>query len=118
MDNTNEEHQQAEAPQEQKSEGRVHLLPDGLYPVAITVLYLILGFAFQAWHPGWLIFLTIPIYYWHPMSKLLWLCNPVMITLIYLVMGFYFHMWHPGWLIFFAVPIAYIIDGNSRKQRK
>lgn len=98
--------------------GREHLLPDGLYPIVITVLYLILGFVFHAWHPGWLIFLTIPLYYWHPESRILFLCNPVLITLIYLVMGFYFHMWHPGWLIFFAVPAAYIIDANNRKPQK
>lgn len=33
------------------------------YPVFITLCYLWLGFAFHLWHPGWLMFLTIPIYY-------------------------------------------------------
>lgn len=33
------------------------------YPVFIALCYLWLGFAFHLWHPGWLIFLTIPIYY-------------------------------------------------------
>ena len=33
------------------------------YPVFITLCYLWLGFAFHLWHPGWLIFLTVPIYY-------------------------------------------------------
>lgn len=103
--------------QEQGGIGREHLLPAGLYPIVITVLYLILGFAFNAWHPGWLIFLTVPLYYWHPESRILWICNPVMITIIYLVMGFYFHMWHPGWMIFFAIPAAYIIDGNRKKTK-
>lgn len=34
------------------------------YPIACVILYLIFGFVFSWWHPGWVIFLTIPIYYW------------------------------------------------------
>lgn len=33
-----------------------------LYPILCTVVYLILGFSFGKWHPGWLIFLSIPIF--------------------------------------------------------
>ena len=33
------------------------------YPVIVTMIYLILGFTFRLWHPGWLVFLTIPIFY-------------------------------------------------------
>lgn len=34
------------------------------YPVACALLYLLTGCLFGWWHPGWLIFLTIPLYYW------------------------------------------------------
>ncbi len=34
------------------------------YPVLCALLYLILGFAFGLWHPCWIVFLTIPFYYW------------------------------------------------------
>lgn len=34
------------------------------YPVIATAIYLILGFTGGWWHPGWIVFLTIPIYYW------------------------------------------------------
>ncbi len=34
------------------------------YPVLCALLYLILGFAFGLWHPCWIIFFTIPFYYW------------------------------------------------------
>lgn len=90
--------------------------PDALYPIFIVVLYLLLGFIGKLWHPGWLIFFAIPLYYMHPKTTLLKLCNPVMITLIYLVIGFFFNLWHPGWLIFFAIPAAYILDAHDRKQ--
>lgn len=33
------------------------------YPVFITLCYLWLGIMFHLWHPAWLIFLTIPLYY-------------------------------------------------------
>ena len=33
------------------------------YPVLVVLLYLALGFTASWWHPGWMLFLTIPIYY-------------------------------------------------------
>lgn len=33
------------------------------YPAIVTCIYLIIGFAFDWWHPGWVLFPTIPIYY-------------------------------------------------------
>ena len=34
------------------------------YPVLCVLVYMVLGFLFGLWHPGWIIFLTIPLYYW------------------------------------------------------
>ena len=34
------------------------------YPVLVAMVYLIIGFAFNWWHPGWVLFLTIPLFYW------------------------------------------------------
>jgi len=34
------------------------------YPVVVAFVYLFIGFLMGLWHPGWLIFLTIPFYYW------------------------------------------------------
>ena len=79
---------------------------DALYPMVVVALYLALGFFFGLWHPGWLLFLTIPLHYMPSESWKDRLTNPVMITLIYLVLGFFFDLWHPGWLIFLAIPIA------------
>lgn len=30
-------------------------------PLLATIVYLLLGFCADAWHPGWIIFLTIPV---------------------------------------------------------
>lgn len=77
------------------------------YPVLVSLVYLVLGFFFNLWHPGWIIFLTIPLYYL-PASQRRWqrlLFNPVMVTIVYLLLGFYCNLWHPGWLIFLALPL-------------
>ena len=34
------------------------------YPVLCVIVYLFAGFFFAAWHPAWVIFVTIPLYYW------------------------------------------------------
>jgi Predicted transcriptional regulators len=36
---------------------------DCIYPILVTIVYFILGYLFGVWHPGWLVFGTIPIYY-------------------------------------------------------
>ncbi|MCI5956780.1 MAG: hypothetical protein MRZ54_07340 [Clostridiales bacterium] len=81
---------------------------DAMFPLMITALYLVLGFLFHLWHPGWLVFLTIPLRYMHFSSRLEQFTNPVMVTLIYLVLGCFFGLWHPGWLVFLAIPFGAI----------
>ena len=34
-----------------------------LYPVFITALYCYIGMCYDMWHPGWVLFLTIPLFY-------------------------------------------------------
>ncbi|MCH5287982.1 MAG: helix-turn-helix domain-containing protein [Christensenellaceae bacterium] len=77
------------------------------YPVAVAFAYLVLGFVFNLWHPGWIIFLTIPLYYLPAAQRtpVRLLCNPVMITIIYLLLGCFCNLWHPGWLVFLLIPI-------------
>lgn len=42
-----------------------HLLGVGeVYAVIVAIVYLVLGFLLDVWHPGWLLFLSIPIYYY------------------------------------------------------
>ena len=97
----------------QQQQNRQHKQLANIFPLFITGLYLMLGFSFRLWHPGWLLFLTIPLFYMHPKTTLQKLSNPVMITLIYLVLGFFFRLWHPGWLIFLVIPAAAILDNSS-----
>ena len=34
-----------------------------VYPVIVTIIFLLLGFLLDLWHPGWMVFLTIPVFY-------------------------------------------------------
>lgn len=90
--------------QEAERERRHHLFP---YPMAVSLAYLVLGFVFHAWHPGWILFLTIPLYYMPSNQRRGWrlLGNPIVVTIIYLLLGFLCNLWHPGWLVFLLIPL-------------
>lgn len=44
-------------------DSRILIWLAGCYPALITIVYLILGFMFDLWHPAWMLFLTIPLFY-------------------------------------------------------
>ncbi|MCE5344114.1 MAG: hypothetical protein LLF96_11115 [Eubacteriales bacterium] len=91
---------------------------NAVYPIFITFLYLMLGFSFHLWHPGWLVFMTIPLYYMKPKTTAERWLNPVMITLIFLVLGLFFGLWHPAWMLFLVIPVAAILQKNSTDTAK
>lgn len=51
---------QATVPPAQAEENAWKRFP---YPVLVVFVYLLLGMLGGWWHPGWMVFLTIPIYY-------------------------------------------------------
>ena len=34
------------------------------YPIVCVIVFLLAGFFYGVWHPAWVVFLTIPLYYW------------------------------------------------------
>ncbi len=91
---------------------------DGVYPIIITLAYLVLGFSFHLWHPGWLLFLTIPVYYMKPKNSIERWLNPVSITIIFLVLGIFFGMWHPAWMLFLLIPVVEVLKKKSGEPAK
>lgn len=83
------------------------------FPVAIIIViaYLLIGAFFGLWHPGWLIFLLIPI--WYSFVEAVHRKNahifayPVVAAMIFLMLGMFRGAWHPGWTIFITVPLYY-----------
>lgn len=97
------------------------------YPVFCAVMYLIMGFVWDLWHPGWIIFITIPIYY--PLvnailgrgKKPLWRTfpYPIFCLVFFLVLGCVWGLWHPAWIIFMTIPIYYpIVNALGRKGKR
>ena len=90
-----------------------------LVPILCVVIYLLLGFILNWWHPGWVVFFLIPIYY--SVLKAIYNINlrdfafPVLIVFIYILLGSLLDWWHPGWLLFLAIPIYEIVIEHIRK---
>lgn len=90
--------------------------------IVITVLYIIIGVMWNAWHPGWLLFLFVPI--WHSLVEAIYKKNPncfaypIFVTLIYLSLGFFWFLWHPGWVVFLTIPLYYPTISWLRECRK
>lgn len=81
--------------------------------VIICVIYLLIGVFFGAWHPGWLLFLLVPI--WYSLIEAVARRNagcfayPVLVTLLFLCGGFFLNAWHPGWILFITIPVYYSV---------
>ncbi len=85
------------------------------YPVLTVIVFLLLGFLGGWWHPGWIVFLTIPVYYMiveaaEKKKPLLDGAYPVLMAIVYLLLGFCGGWWHPGWIVFLTIPLYYGIS--------
>ena len=84
-------------------------------PLALAALgvFLLLGFAFDLWHPAWLLFMLVPVIYsvcQAVSSRSVRKFNyPVLITATYLFVGFTFGLWHPAWVMMLTIPVFYLI---------
>ena len=84
------------------------LLPSsltGFVAVLAVVIYLLLGFGWSLWHPGWIVFLLVPLYACAASGNLFASISNLTVIL-YLVLGSVWGLWHPGWLVFFLIPLA------------
>ena len=94
------------------------------YPVLVTVAYLLFG-SFNicgGWAFGWIIFLTIPLYYSliEAISKRdpKRFAYPVFAVIAFLILGFVWNLWHPGWVLFVTIPVYYAIAGSFSRGGK
>jgi len=90
-----------------------------LMPFLATIAYMILGFGFDLWHPGWLVYLSIPIsgiVFNTNIKNAIISLSPFVAVITYLILGFRYNLWHPGWLIFFLIPVISIILNTRFKD--
>ncbi len=88
--------------------------------VLAIIIYIVIGFCFDLWHPGWLLFILIPI-----ISSLVdAVCKrdaslfqyPVFAFGIFLYAGIVHTLWHPAWVVFLAIPIFYFLTGSMKDR--
>lgn len=85
------------------------------FPIIIVILYVALSMIFQIWHPLWILFLTIPMYYRFAIAckannrKVFALLLPVpeLIVTIFLCLGVATGMWGYSCLLFIVIPLYY-----------
>lgn len=93
---------------------------EGIIPLVAVITYILMGSLLDLWHPGWIVFLFIPILITLIESiilkKVCAFAYPVLVTAVFLFIGFVFEWWHPGWVVFLTIPVYYIIGGNVDKK--
>lgn len=85
--------------------------------LVVTVLYVVLCFVTKLWHPLWIMFLALPIYYQFALAckggnkKVFMLLLPIpeIIVTVFLILGFAFDIWKYAWILFLILPIYYWI---------
>lgn len=83
--------------------------------LVVTVLYVVLCFVTKLWHPLWIMFLALPIYYQFALAckggnkKVFMLLLPIpeIIVTVFLILGFAFGIWKYAWILFLLLPIYY-----------
>lgn len=90
--------------------------------VAITPFVSLIAFILLAYfdlaHPGWLVFLLIPLAPFLVGIEKIKFSYPLIIATIYVVFGIFTKFdwrWHPGWVIFLTIPIYYILVPPKNK---
>lgn len=85
-------------------------------PMICLIIFLLLGFCADAWHPGWIVFLAIPVVPMLLNPKGILGLYPALCVIAYVIIGAVWGIWHPGWIIFLTIPVVEILFGGIRKK--
>lgn len=77
-------------------------------PLISLLIFLFLGFFYELWNPGWLVFLLIPIVPFLVGLRQIRITFPLLVFVTYIGIGVAGY-WHPGWIIFLLIPIQNIL---------
>jgi len=83
------------------------------FALAAVILYLLVGFLLDAWHPGWLVFLVIPVA--ESVVRAVKKKDPALfsyptfVTVAFLCLGIFAGAWEYAWILYLTVPIYYRI---------
>ncbi len=85
----------------------------------LSVIYLALGVLFNWWHPGWLVFLVVPVYAMFKVEEKIPFVayTPFISTLLFVVIGEAFDIYHWAWLVFLLIPIMGIFTESGETKK-
>jgi hypothetical protein len=94
------------------------------FPFTILAIaaYLVIGFSYNVWHPSWLVFLLIPV--WYSLVDAVSRKNarlflyPVVVVIFYLTGGLVYGIWHPTWVAFITIPVYYSLVSYIQGQKR
>ena len=99
---------------EEESQGGICERLGVIFPILICLLYCVLGAVWNLWHPMWILFLLIPVYYLGIYGG-----YPIIMAILFLIAGFIFDTWNVAWLLFLTIPVFYFLYSyweNKKKQ--
>ena len=85
-------------------------------PLICLIFFLLLGFVFGLWHPGWCVFLLIPLAPIILGVKKIRNLYSFICVVIYVLMGIIWNLWHPGWIIFLTIPVVAIFTSSAKSK--
>ena len=89
---------------------------DLVYPISMVV-YLVMGFGWGLWHPGWLVF-TAAWAFEEIMDAAKLNKRPIefygLASVVFFIMGFGFDLWRFAWIVY---VVAFFIEGVSTSYK-
>ncbi len=92
-----------------------------LLPTACAIAYVCIGLFAKIWHPTWLIFFLVPLYYslYETIEKknMYYFGFPILAIGVYLLLGFIDKMYFGTcWVILFSIPLYYLVCLAVKKK--
>ncbi len=91
----------------------------GVMPFISLIIFMLMGFIYDMWNPGWMAFLLIPlvaiILHTNARNAIVAIM-PFVSVIAFLILGFYYNLWNPGWMVFLLIPMIAIILNTRFKD--
>lgn len=95
------------------------------FPLLVGIVFVVLGITLHVWHPAWLLFVLVPIYYHFAAAltvrkrkaRLLAMPVPEVIILLYLLCGIFWQLWRTAWVLFLLIPLYYWLAACFCKEK-
>lgn len=95
---------------------------NGALVFIVVIAYILMGSFADLWHPGWIIFVSLPLMCtvveaiaYKDINKFAF---PLLVVVVYLILGCGFNLWHPWWVLFITIPLYYEVINIFRKKKQ